>query len=76
MVFVLTFWRPKVFRLTLYNFVYQGVCLIKKKIDKLFCFHSQKRITPIDSDQQSNKNEAFMTFVGPIHPRKSDVSIV
>ena len=43
-----------------------------KKIAKFLCFHCQKRITAIDSAQQSIKTVTFSTFVGHFHLEKSD----
>ena len=43
--------------------------LIKERIAKFF----QRRITSIDSAQQSNKDEVFPTFLGHFHPKKSDI---
>ena len=42
-----------------------------EKIARFFCFHFQKRITAIDSAQQSKKNEIIPKFGGLVHPKKN-----
>ena len=70
-------WPFKIYRgLTLY--VKGLVCRFphKEKNYQIFlCLNSLKRIKPVDSAQQSKKNETFPTFVGHFNPGKSDFRI-